>query len=118
VDRALRSARWSRTKTCCVKGDDLDRPAVIPRRAARLGRDRARVAWRDGRAASMSSGVKRCTHRYTVTWSTSTPRSGEQFLDVAVRRRVAQVPANRHDDHVRREPVEDRVVDLAGDIVH
>jgi len=23
----------------------------------------------------MSSGVKRCTHRHTVTWSTATPRS-------------------------------------------
>jgi nitrite reductase (NADH) large subunit len=28
-----------------------------------------------GRAASISSGVNRCTQRYTVTWSTRTPRS-------------------------------------------
>jgi hypothetical protein len=27
------------------------------------------------RAASMNSGVNCCTHRYTVTWSTVTPRS-------------------------------------------
>src|SRR5712691_6103925 len=33
------------------------------------------MAWRHGRAAPTSSGVKRCTHRYTVTWSTSIPRS-------------------------------------------
>jgi hypothetical protein len=32
-------------------------------------------ACRQGRAASTSSGVNRCTHRYTVTWSTSMPRS-------------------------------------------
>jgi hypothetical protein len=30
---------------------------------------------RDGRAVSASSGTNRCTHRWMVTWSTSTPRS-------------------------------------------
>jgi hypothetical protein len=29
---------------------------------------------------------------------------GEQFLDVAVRQVVAQVPAHRHHDHLRRKP--------------
>jgi hypothetical protein len=28
----------------------------------------------------------------------------QQFLDVAVGKAVAQVPANRHHDHLRREP--------------
>ena len=32
-------------------------------------------AWRAKRAASASSGVNRCAHRNTVTWSTSVPRS-------------------------------------------
>jgi hypothetical protein len=32
-------------------------------------------ACRQNLAASASSGVKRCTHRKIVTWSTSTPRS-------------------------------------------
>jgi hypothetical protein len=32
-------------------------------------------AWRQGRAASMNSRVNRCTHRYTLTWSTVMPRS-------------------------------------------
>ncbi len=32
---------------------------------------RSPTAWRHGRAAPMSTGVKRCTHRYRVTWSTS-----------------------------------------------
>jgi hypothetical protein len=36
---------------------------------------RSPTACRQGRAASASSGVNRSTHRYTVTWSTSTPRS-------------------------------------------
>src|SRR5918997_2180823 len=31
-------------------------------------------ACRHGRAASISSGVNRCTHRYTLTWSTVMPR--------------------------------------------
>ena len=32
-------------------------------------------ACRHGRAASIDNGVKRCTHRKTVTWSTVIPRS-------------------------------------------
>src|SRR5438034_174316 len=31
--------------------------------------------WRRALAASANSGANRCTHRYTVTWSTSMPRS-------------------------------------------
>ena len=33
------------------------------------------TACRHGRAASANSGANRCTHRYTVTWSTAMPRS-------------------------------------------
>jgi hypothetical protein len=33
------------------------------------------IACRDQRAAPASSGVNRCTHRNTLTWSTCTPRS-------------------------------------------
>jgi hypothetical protein len=33
-----------------------------------------------GRAAAMSSEVNRCTHRYTVTWSTSMPPSAGLLL--------------------------------------
>src|SRR5712692_7225303 len=33
------------------------------------------TTWRRGRAASANSGANRWTHRYTVMWSTSMPRS-------------------------------------------
>jgi hypothetical protein len=60
--------------------------------------------WRQNRAASANSGVNRCTHRQTVTWSTSTPRSTQQFLHVSVGEVEPQVPAHRDDDHLDREP--------------
>jgi Transcriptional regulatory protein, C terminal len=57
------------------------RQRLPSRRCCRVGRagtcwrQRSPTAWRQGRAASASSGVNRSTHRSTVTWSTSTPRS-------------------------------------------
>src|SRR6266511_353531 len=36
---------------------------------------RSPTTWRQALAASANSGANRWTHRYTVTWSTSTPRS-------------------------------------------
>jgi hypothetical protein len=56
-----------------------------------------------GRAASMSSGVNRCTHRKTVTWSTSMPRSASNSSTSLYESRSA-VPAHSHHDHVRRKP--------------
>ena len=59
--------------------------------------------WRQGRAASMNSAVKRCTHRYTVTWSTRMPRLSEQLLDVAIGQAVSQVPADGNGDYLAWE---------------
>jgi hypothetical protein len=46
---------------------------------------------RDDTAAPRStrSGVKHCTHRYRVTWSTSIPRSGEELFDIDTKGRTA-----------------------------
>jgi hypothetical protein len=41
----------------------------------------------------MNSGVRVCTHRYTVTWSTSMPLLGQQLFDIAIAQAVAQLPA-------------------------
>jgi hypothetical protein len=41
----------------------------------------------------MNSGVRACTHRYTVTWSTSMPALGQQLFDIAIAQAAAQLPA-------------------------
>jgi hypothetical protein len=53
-------------------------PARSPRtswRTVSSTQQQSPTACRQGPAASASGGVNRCTDRYTVTWSTSTPRS-------------------------------------------
>jgi hypothetical protein len=47
--------------------------------------------------------VKRCTHRYTVTLVDLNPAFGEEFLDVAEREPLPEVPAHGGDDDVGRE---------------
>lgn len=56
---------------------------------------------RQGRAASISSGVNRCTHR----WSRGPPRCHAQpaVRSRHGRTRVRQIPADCHCDHVWRE---------------
>jgi hypothetical protein len=61
------------------------------------------TAWRHGRAASTRSGVKHCTPEHGDVVDVDAPLC-EQFLDVAIREPVAQVPAHSEDDDLRREP--------------
>src|SRR5919205_2804800 len=37
-----------------------------------------------------------------VTWSTAIPRFSQQLFDISVGQPVAEIPADCHDDHVRR----------------
>jgi len=60
---------------------------VLPKFPAIDHRARAR----QDSAASISSGVNRCTHRYTLTWPTMMP-FGQQFVHVVVREAVPQGP--------------------------
>jgi hypothetical protein len=48
--------------------------------------------------------VKRCTHREHRDVIDLDPSLGQQFLDIAIREAVAQLPAHREDDDLRREP--------------
>src|SRR5262252_1830610 len=53
----------------------------------------------------MNSGVNVCTHRYTVTWSTSMPAFGQQLFHIAIGQPVAHVPAHRNRGDLTREAI-------------
>jgi hypothetical protein len=61
-------------------------------------------AWRANLAASDSSGVNRCTQPVHGDVVDRDPALDQELLDVAIGQAVAQIPANRHHDHFRREP--------------
>src|SRR5947209_534796 len=52
----------------------------------------------------MSSGVNGCTHPVHAHVIDDDAPFGQQLLDIPVRKRVAQIPTNRHQDHVRWIP--------------
>lgn len=106
--RAVRTRRWCGCGLRPVAGRWCRRVMSSPSgcrvRSACRGVHRSPGACRQSLAASARSGVKRCTQRKTVTWSTCNTAFQQQFFNVAVGEAVAQVPAHRDHDHLGSEP--------------